>query len=174
MPIVPVRRHPQPAASPVPVVNPRPRIRPVAAQQPAPPSTSEPEHKVGYKSPPLHTRFQKGQSGNRRGRPKGAKALKTMVREILTQKVSVRTPQGAKRMTKMEAMLHKILEQAFSGNLRALQAFIKLYEAAVPDEPVASRQVAPEQAEPAAISAHDQAILDELRASLAAELGEVQ
>jgi hypothetical protein len=32
---------------------------------------------VGYGRPPKHTRFQTGQSGNRRGRPKGAPNLAT-------------------------------------------------------------------------------------------------
>jgi hypothetical protein len=29
------------------------------------------DYKVGYKKPPLHTRFKKGQSSNPRGRPRG-------------------------------------------------------------------------------------------------------
>ena len=33
--------------------------------------------KVGYKNPPLHTRFAKGRSGNPRGRPRGVKEPKS-------------------------------------------------------------------------------------------------
>jgi hypothetical protein len=32
------------------------------------PDDDTPDYKVGYKKPPLHTRFRKGQSGNPRGR----------------------------------------------------------------------------------------------------------
>jgi hypothetical protein len=33
----------------------------------------EPSYEVGYKKPPLHARFKKGQSGNPRARPKRSK-----------------------------------------------------------------------------------------------------
>lgn len=175
MPIVPVTRLsgalvPTAAAR----VNPRPRTRPVRdGQEPATPQsvTSDPDYKVGYKCPPLHTRF-KDRSGNPRGRPKGAKGLKTMVRALLTQKVKVRTPDGLKSMTKMEAMLHKILEQAFSGNLRALQSFIVLYQQAVPDEPADGAATVAAPVAAADLDTHDRAMLDELRSTLAAELGD--
>jgi len=41
------------------------------------------EQPVGYGNPPKESRFKKGQSGNRRGRPKGSKNLKTDLTEEL-------------------------------------------------------------------------------------------
>ena len=46
-------------------------------------------YEVGYGKPPRHTRFIKGQSGNPRGRPTGAKNLKTLLSEALNETVIV-------------------------------------------------------------------------------------
>jgi hypothetical protein len=35
------------------------------------PIEEPPHYPVGYRKPPVHSRFKKGQSGNPRGRPKG-------------------------------------------------------------------------------------------------------
>lgn len=40
---------------------------------------------IGYKKPPRHTRFRKGQSGNPKGRPKGTQNLKTDLAEELSE-----------------------------------------------------------------------------------------
>jgi Family of unknown function (DUF5681) len=37
------------------------------------PRDGEGDYRVGYGKPPLETRFKQGQSGNPRGRPRGAK-----------------------------------------------------------------------------------------------------
>ena len=37
------------------------------------------EYEVGYGKPPKDSQFKKGESGNKRGRPKGVKNLKTEV-----------------------------------------------------------------------------------------------
>lgn len=120
---------------------------------------------VGYKNPPKRTQFQKGQSGNPKGRPKGAKGLKTLARERLTEKVVVKSAAGPKRMTRLDAMMLKMIELAFAGNMRAMQFCMQLYDSAVPDEtprmPVETQVVAD-------MDAHDEAILAALHETLLA------
>ena len=44
---------------------------------------AEDDQRVGYRRPPVRTRFGPGQSGNPRGRPKGARNLSTVVAAAL-------------------------------------------------------------------------------------------
>ena len=90
-------------------------------------------YEVGYRKPPVHTRFKPGQSGNPRGRPRQAKGLKTLAREILTEKVAVRTATGEKKISRIEVAIQKTAELALKGNSKALGEILKLYSAAVPD-----------------------------------------
>jgi hypothetical protein len=52
---------------------------------------------VGKGRPPLHTRFEKGRSGNPRGRPRGAKSFTTLLFERLDRRVERRAEDGARR-----------------------------------------------------------------------------
>jgi hypothetical protein len=54
------------------------------------------DYAVGYKKPPLHTRFKKGQSGNPRGRPRGSKNFSTLLTEALNEAVVI-TEDGRRR-----------------------------------------------------------------------------
>jgi Family of unknown function (DUF5681) len=45
--------------------------------------SSEDDVKVGYKSPPQHSRFQPGRSGNPRGRQKAVRNLRSDVKRTL-------------------------------------------------------------------------------------------
>ena len=118
---------------------------------------------VGYKKPPVHSRFQPGRSGNPKGKPKRAKCLNTLVRDNLTQKVPVRTASGEKKISRIEALLHKAVEQAMKGNPRVLAELIKLYANAVPEERAEDARALRDED----ITATDLATLDELRALLA-------
>jgi hypothetical protein len=46
------------------------------------------DDKVGYKRPPKTRQFQKGKSGNPKGRPKNTRNLKTDLAEELTSRIS--------------------------------------------------------------------------------------
>jgi len=50
---------------------------------------SSPNGKVGYKRPPIHTRFQKGQSGNPRGRQRRVRNFAVDVKRTLEIPVSL-------------------------------------------------------------------------------------
>jgi hypothetical protein len=166
MTIRPVRQRQRPSNLPPPNPSPEP---PDAALEAPPAATSAdnlepPLYKVGYRKPPVHTRFKPGQSGNPRGRPKQARGLKTLSREILTQKVAVRTANGEKKIAKIEVVLQKTIELAMKGNARALGEVMKLYAAAVPDTSVDAAETAPED-----LTATDLAMLEALKLQILAQ-----
>lgn len=144
-------------------ISPRRRTRPVAeASDPASPPDGR-NYAIGYGKPPVATRFKPGQSGNPKGRPRGAKGIKTLARQIMSEKVAVRTPQGEKRISKIEALLHKGVEQALKGNARLFAHMVSLYAEAVPE--IAATTPADVGREKL-LSATDEAILAELKAQL--------
>ena len=83
----------------------------------------------------------------------------------MTQKVAVRTPSGEKRISRIEAALHKTVELAMKGNPRALAQLIKLYADAVPE----AKSSAGEQVLTEDLTATDLAMLDQLGQILLAE-----
>ncbi len=154
----------------------RSRSRPVGKAPDSLPvqETAKPEnpaqeavYAVGYGKPPVANQFKPGQSGNPKGRPKAAKGLKTIVRDTLTQKVIVRTASGEKRISRIEAALHKTIELAMKGNPAALAHLLKLYADAVPD----AKSEVDEQKSAEDLTATDLAMLEELRLMLIAGEG---
>ena len=162
---------PEPEPCPQPEPKPEPEPEPEPVDEPTESAeASDADYEVGYKKPPRHTRFKAGQSGNPRGRPKGAKGLNTIVRENLTQKVAVRTPEGEKKISRMEALFLKKIELAMKGNLKAMSALTKLYPVAVPDDKNAEEVVDEIQD----LTAADLAMLEEFRRTIGVGKGEVQ
>ena len=56
------------------------------------------DYPVGYGKPPAESRFQKGQSGNPGGRPRGTKKLVTLLGEVLSQRSGLPNPDGNLRL----------------------------------------------------------------------------
>lgn len=86
--------------------------------------------KVGYCSPPKHTRFKKGQSGNPQGRPKGTLNMATVLERTLREKVVINENGRRKTVTKLKAALKQLSNKAASGELKALQLLAALVRSA--------------------------------------------
>lgn len=87
------------------------------------------EYEVGYGKPPRHTQFEKGHSGNPKGRPKGSINLPMLIRKILDEKVFVSGPRR-QRMTKLEVGLTLLANNVARGDLKALKLALPLRERA--------------------------------------------
>ena len=85
---------------------------------------TERDHAVNYRKPPLHTRFQKGQSGNPRGRP--AKNLPALVVAALNEPVYVTTNGKRRRITKREAVIAQLVNKSATADLRATKMLIDI------------------------------------------------
>jgi hypothetical protein len=81
---------------------------------------------VGFGKPPSERRFQKGRSGNPKGRPKGSKNLATIVLKESRQKVRINSSRGTRTVTKAEATVMQVANKSIQGDLRAAREFIDL------------------------------------------------
>jgi hypothetical protein len=77
------------------------------------------DYEVGFKRPPEHTRFKKGESGNQKGRPKGTKNLKTDLHEELNEWITIKEGERTKKISKQRAFLKTVLSKAMKGDGRA-------------------------------------------------------
>ena len=84
------------------------------------------EYKVGYGKPPKASRFKSGTSGNAKGRPKGSKNLKTLIRRALTSTIAIQEGSRTRWVSKIEGVVLRQLQDALKGNDRAAMAVIKM------------------------------------------------
>lgn len=86
------------------------------------------DYAVGYRRPPLHTRFQPGVSGNPSGRRKGGKNLRTLVEDILREEIPLREGSVTKKITKAEALVRSLVIGAMKGDSRSQLTLFRLAE----------------------------------------------
>src|SRR5438445_13821028 len=92
------------------------------------PQTTSASYEVGYRKPPRHTQFQKGQSGNAGGR--GLRSPARRLDELAlyeAYRTTIVTEDGhAMPMPAIQAVLRRQLQSAASGNVRAQREILAM------------------------------------------------
>ena len=120
----------------------------------SPPSRRKPtgDYLVGNCRPPVATRFQLGQSGNKKGKPKGATTLATEIKKHLRKKIVVVRDGVKGEMLGHAALAEKIWSRALSGDRYAIETVLLLDKT--------EEGAAAPAAQTVVVSADDHALLD--------------
>ena len=73
-----------------------------AGRRPPMPSDKKRDYAVGFGIPPRHTHFEKGRSGNPKGRPSSTGSLSTLFIEALNETVSIPENGGRRKISKRQ------------------------------------------------------------------------
>lgn len=75
---------------------------------------------VGYCKPPAHTRFQKGRSGNPKGRPAGPRNIQDAIHWALRKTITVTEGGKRRRMSMAEVIVTRLANRVTSGEPKAI------------------------------------------------------
>ncbi len=84
-------------------------------------------YEIGRDKPPVSTQFQKGRSGNPKGRPRGRKKV-LPYESVLGQMVTVREGGAERRVTAAEAFLLMMMKSGLEGNVAAARITMEALE----------------------------------------------
>src|SRR6476661_7234335 len=90
-------------------------------------------YSVGYGRPPTSSQFKPGESGNPKGRPKGARNSSSMARDALEGMISVKEKGKWRKMTVRKAAYCRLAERAVAGDVKALDYLLALESAERPE-----------------------------------------
>ena len=90
--------------------------------------TANANYDVGYGKPPQNTRFKPGQSGNPKGKPKGAKNLATIVDKATKERVVVNENGKRRSVSKLEIAVKQLVNKAVIGDQKAITQLLSLVQ----------------------------------------------
>src|ERR687891_2093411 len=112
------------------------------------PRMTSDDSRVGYRRPPVHSRFKRGHSGNPRGRPKKVPDFMEDAAEILGGTVTGQAKGKPITLPAVQAMFRILCNRALKGDNRALRGVI---EQMLTLEPMARGKVKEKDARDAAL-----------------------
>jgi hypothetical protein len=85
-----------------------------------------PEYDIGYKKPPMKSRFKRGVSGNPKGRPKHKPlVLADIIRRVSTGRAMYHEKGRVKRVTRLELFIKTIVDRAMKGDITSAEHVLK-------------------------------------------------
>ena len=103
-----------------------------------------PSDYVGYKHPPIKSRWRKGQTGNPHGRPKKDESFRGIAERELKKEVSLKENGHIRRVSLKVAIVKRCLADAAQGRIRNLEFILKVLNQSS-SVPVAEELTAQEQ-----------------------------
>jgi hypothetical protein len=83
-------------------------------------------YEIGYRRPPPSGQFKKGVSGNPKGRPKGSRNFLTLLEQELAEKVVVNENGRRRTVTRMQAMVKRLVAGALQGDPKATLTLVDI------------------------------------------------
>lgn len=104
-------------------------------------SKQDQDYEVGYAKPPKSGQFKKGQSGNPKGRPKGAKGVKASLKRELESSITVRERGREVKLSKAEVLAKGLMGDALKGDVKARMELLRLDDEFFGEKPGAEAQL---------------------------------
>src|SRR6478736_4382624 len=101
---------------------------------------TETAYSVGRGKAPMHTRFQKGASGNPKGRPKGSRNFRTEFFEELNEEVPLTLGGKLQNVSKQRIAIKALVGQAMKGNVGAAAKMFEILHKLNPLEDPSSEE----------------------------------
>jgi hypothetical protein len=89
---------------------------------------SSQDSKVGYGRPPIGSRFKPGMSGNPKGRRKGSKNQKTLIKEEMLATIPIQEGGKTKHVTRLVAVVMRQMHSALRGDGKAAMTILKIVQ----------------------------------------------